>query len=184
MDKIDWSKAPHWADRVVVAAGELYWATFDKLQPVVPDGVKMTVSESVVRALSVVAHRPAHFPTRPPETFMCRCVAAPVSRTIEQRIVSLRALEKRVEETRAELTRDLEALGLTWTVRDEPTITDWRDLRVGDVIWWEGDVTNDEGEYTVKSLERKEYTEIHPIYLSCDEWVDVSAEKWRFIRRP
>lgn len=122
MSKIDWSKAPEWADRVVRSPRQrqLFWAS--EIERKSFKSGRQGVNNLHVRDnWEVVERRPAHFPTWPPKTFMCRCAAAPVSRTIEQRIASLRALEKRVEETRAELTRDLEALGLTWMVRDEPT---------------------------------------------------------------
>lgn len=61
--------------------------------------------------------------------------------SIEQRIAELRAMEKQAAEFRAKLTDDLHALGITWldgeAVADEsnqPVITDWRDLKVGDEI--------------------------------------------------
>lgn len=75
--------------------------------------------------------------------------------TIEQRITELQAMERNLAELRAELnemernlnefsdklTDDLYALGITWLdgaiVADEPVrpiISDWRDLRVGDVV--------------------------------------------------
>ena len=67
---------------------------------------------------------------------------------------------------------------------EQPAITDWRDLRAGDVIWWEGDAKIFSGEYTVESIERADYTGDCVIFLSSKEWVDVSCQEWRFIRRP
>ena len=67
---------------------------------------------------------------------------------------------------------------------EQPVITDWRDLRVGDVVWWEGDAKIESGEYTVERVEPADYTGDCTIFLSAKEWVDVSEEEWRFIRRP
>jgi len=67
---------------------------------------------------------------------------------------------------------------------EQPVITDWRDLRVGDVVWWEGDAKIKSGEYTVERVEPADYTGDCTIFLSAKEWVDVSEEEWRFIRRP
>ena len=114
MSEIDWSKAPHWADRVIEggASNLLYWASDNTLQPV-KGGSSFVTSTHIRNGLPVVERRPG----LAPDVVNCRCVAAPTPLTIEQRIASLRALEKQVEETRAELTRDLETLGLTWVVR-------------------------------------------------------------------
>ena len=70
------------------------------------------------------------------------------------------------------------------TEPEQPVITDWRDLRVGDVVWWEGDAKIESGEYTVERVEPADYTGDCTIFLSAKEWVDVSEEEWRFIRRP
>ena len=67
---------------------------------------------------------------------------------------------------------------------EQPVITDWRDLKVGDVIWWGGDSKHDCGEYTVNGIESEDYAGDCAIHLTCGEWVDVQAEEWRFIRRP
>ena len=67
---------------------------------------------------------------------------------------------------------------------EQPVITDWRDLRVGDVVWWEGDARIAPGEYTVERVEQADYKWDCVIFLSAKEWVDVSCEEWRFIRRP
>ncbi|MGL4600304.1 MAG: hypothetical protein ACRCVE_02105 [Plesiomonas sp.] len=66
-------------------------------------------------------------------------------------------------------------------------ITDWRDLRIRDVIWWSGDSNHSEGEYRVFALEISSYEYDHPICVGDDddnEWIDISSEDWRFIRRP
>ncbi|MGL4467955.1 MAG: hypothetical protein ACRCUK_10750 [Plesiomonas shigelloides] len=69
----------------------------------------------------------------------------------------------------------------------ELVITDWRDLRIRDVIWWSGDSNHSEGEYRVFALEISSYESDHPICVGDDddnEWIDISSEKWKFIRRP
>ncbi|MGL5489076.1 MAG: hypothetical protein ACRDC6_22730 [Shewanella sp.] len=72
--------------------------------------------------------------------------------------------------------------------KPELVITDWRDLRVGDVIWWSGDSHNNSGEYAVYGLELSDYKLDCPICVKtggdCDEWIDTSSEEWKFIRRP
>ena len=67
---------------------------------------------------------------------------------------------------------------------EQPVITDWRDLQVGDVVWWEGSARIDSGEYTVERVEHADYTGDYTIFLSVKDWVDVSNEEWSFIRRP
>lgn len=203
MEQIDWSKAPHWADRVVLSPRyrHLFWADDNSRQYFVI-GQRRQDNLHVRDNWEVVERRPAHFTARPPETFMCRCVAAPVSRTIEQRIASLRALEKQVEETRAELTRDLESLGLTWMVQDEPeqpTITNWRDLRVGDVIiidYVNGDHIGEDRKLALEGRESFIVSDCdsYPICVTNDyypkgrslnmECAVKNGCRWRFIRRP
>ena len=67
---------------------------------------------------------------------------------------------------------------------EQPVITDWRDLRVGDVVWWAGNARIGSDEYTVERVEHADYTGDYTIYLSAKEWVDVSCEEWRFVSRP
>lgn len=73
--------------------------------------------------------------------------------------------------------------------RCEPAvvITNWRDLQVGDIVWWSGDSKFSSGEYTVYDLEELDHTGPCVILLDvggCKQWVDHEAEEWRFIRRP
>ena len=184
MGKIDWSKAPHWADRVVRSPRKLkmFWANDDERQTL--DGSRYGVNTQHVRDnWEVVSRRPVFVPGKPLVTFSWSCNAEPAPITIEQRIASLRALEKRIEETRAELTRDLESLGLTWMVRGEPTITVWRDLRVGDVIAFDGV----EGECVVVSFPNLENRPISARKLNADCHLirpDINVQPFRFIRRP
>ena len=139
-------------------------------------------------------------PDQPPTIEAQPCVSATPA-TIEQRIAELRVMERNLAEFRAKLTDDLHALGLTWrdgaVVADEPNpepkpeqpiITDWRDLRVGDVVGFDGI----DGEYTVSDLESEHYSGCKPIKVAEDvpvschytQWPDVSDHPWRFIRRP
>ncbi|WP_050978604.1 hypothetical protein [Edwardsiella tarda] len=67
-------------------------------------------------------------------------------------------------------------------------ITDWRDLKVGDIIWWSGDENFDSGEYTVDDKEWRHYCGDYPFAIrneyGAGEWVDTDEEQWCFIRRP
>lgn len=65
----------------------------------------------------------------------------------------------------------------------ELVITDWRDLRVGDVIWWCGDEDNAPGEYEVKKLESDDYDGFLTIAAG-NYWVHYEEDDWKFIRRP
>lgn len=69
----------------------------------------------------------------------------------------------------------------------ELVITDWRDLRVGDVVWWSGAGCIDSGEYAVSTVESNDYKGSTAFCVSCAhglEWVSTKFEKWKFIRRP
>ncbi|MGL5280518.1 MAG: hypothetical protein ACRC8W_01960 [Plesiomonas shigelloides] len=71
--------------------------------------------------------------------------------------------------------------------KPELVITDWRDLRIRDVIWLSGNSNHSEGEYRVLALEISSYESDHPICVGDDddnEWIDISREQWKFIRRP
>lgn len=87
----------------------------------------------------------------------------------------------------AELVAAGKALGLVLSVADvpepEPVITDWRDLRVGDIIWWGGDEDNAPGEYEVEQLEDADYDGYLTIAVG-SYWVHYESDEWRFIRRP
>ncbi|MFV4845180.1 hypothetical protein ACNJKD_01745 [Edwardsiella tarda] len=68
-------------------------------------------------------------------------------------------------------------------------ITDWRDLKPGDIIWWEGDRDNKSGEYTVTFVEPADYTRPLQVRVGSDignpsGWMAATAEQWHFIRRP
>lgn len=72
--------------------------------------------------------------------------------------------------------------------KPELVITDWRDLQIGDVIWWSGDSDNPEGECEVCDLEGDDYNHDVPICVFTrdggSEWIDTALEQWKFIRRP
>ena len=98
---------------------------------------------------------------------------------------ALLALEKAVELIGMVISVDTNPKQVGQPIEQaQPIITDWRDLRVGDVIWWEGDAKICSGEYTVERVEEADYTGDCVIFLSAKEWVDLSEEEWRFVRRP
>lgn len=185
MDKIDWSNAPYWADRVVRSPRkhQLFWAN-DTVRLSFESNLQGVNDLHVLNNWKVVERRAATAPVQYCESVMRQMPGV----TIEQRIASLRALEKRVEETRAELTRDLESLGLTWMVQGEPTITDRRDLRVGDVIWIgpsECSASTPTGVYEIKNTDHRDADQ--PVRVEWDGhvgWPDLTNREWRFIRRP
>lgn len=84
----------------------------------------------------------------------------------------------------------LRAAGWCDAQHDEPlNITDWRDLKPGDIIWWEGDRDNKSGEYTVTFVEPADYTRPLQVCVGSDignpsGWMAATAEQWHFIRRP
>ncbi|BEU28742.1 MAG: DUF1905 domain-containing protein [Edwardsiella phage MSW-3] len=55
-------------------------------------------------------------------------------------------------------------------------ITDFRDLRPGDIIWWEGDDCHDAEECSVR--------EVHGRIITDSGYIDDVSEQWRFVRRP
>lgn len=65
-------------------------------------------------------------------------------------------------------------------------ITDWRDLKPGDIVWWGGDGFDPAGFYTVVITDRG--GDVYPFSITrhddWETWVDVDAEQWRFIVRP
>ena len=86
----------------------------------------------------------------------------------------------------AELVAAGEALGLVLSVaatEPELVITDWRDLQIGDVIWWCGAKDNAPGEYEVKQLEPDDYDGFLTIAAG-NYWVHYEKDDWKFVRRP
>lgn len=92
----------------------------------------------------------------------------------------------------AELVAAGRALGLVLSVvgvapEPELVVTDWRDLRVGDIVWWSGDSKFSQGEYRICDLEDHAHEGPFVILLdvgACRQWVDIAEEQWCFIRRP
>lgn len=91
-----------------------------------------------------------------------------------------------------ELERAGEAIGLLIGIakpdrEPELVITDWRDLRVNDVIFVDEYDGHESGEHVVVSLEDDDYDGDYAVMATgidgCDRWVDTTVE-WRLIRRP
>lgn len=72
--------------------------------------------------------------------------------------------------------------------RVEPLdITDWRDLKPGDVVWWSGRRNFPSGDCVVQAVMRKKYIGSFAFRVQSiggSMWVDTHHEQWRFIRRP
>lgn len=91
----------------------------------------------------------------------------------------------------AELVAAGKALGLTLSVtgaESEPelAIIDWRDLRVGDVVWYGGNDELSIGEYHVMGIEAPDYEGYRTVLVNSGNgghWIDTRAG-WGFIRRP
>ena len=91
----------------------------------------------------------------------------------------------------AELVATGEALGLALSVtgaKSEPelVIIDWRDLQIGDVVWYGGDDELSYGEYHVMGIEVPNYEGYRTVQVNGGNgghWIDTRAG-WRFIRRP
>lgn len=93
----------------------------------------------------------------------------------------------RIKELEDEIAAELASFGWGGEVKPvgELNITDWRDLQVGDVIWWEGvnSSTIHGDEYEVISVENRNYTGSLSIEL-IPSWIDGDAKGWHFLRRP
>lgn len=89
----------------------------------------------------------------------------------------------------AELVAAGKALGLVLSiagVAPELVITDWRNLRVDDVVWYGGDDGLSPGEYHVMEIEAPDYEGYRTVLVNGGDgghWIDSSAG-WGFIRRP
>ncbi|WP_370557340.1 hypothetical protein NMD88_03775 [Edwardsiella tarda] len=74
--------------------------------------------------------------------------------------------------------------------RVEPLdITDWRDLKVGDIVWWGGDTLNGSGEFPVIDVAEKDDKGKCVFKVKTETafgyaWVNIETEQWCFIRRP
>lgn len=89
----------------------------------------------------------------------------------------------------AELVAAGKAIGLALSVtapEPELVITDWRDLQIGDVVWYGGDDELSSGEYHVMEIEAPNYEGYRTVLVngnSGGHWIDI-REGWCFIRRP
>jgi len=113
--------------------------------------------------------------------------------TIEQRIDHLRAMEKQAAEMRQALTNDLEAIGLTWRPSEDAyqdhypaplDITDWQDLRDGDIVEITGSTNRSWEKLKGQELKvsiRGDGETVNDVYF--DEWMMRNNTQWRFIRR-
>ncbi|MGY0156387.1 hypothetical protein ACVQK1_09300 [Edwardsiella tarda] len=99
----------------------------------------------------------------------------------------LKLAEQDEAAARKALDDALRSAGWGETAKDEPLdITDWRDLKPGDIVWWSGDSHVPEGEYVFELFDNLD--DIAPFAVSRGDgvllWVDIHAEQWCFIRRP
>lgn len=89
----------------------------------------------------------------------------------------------------AELVEAGKASGLVLSIagtEPELVITDWRELKERDLIWFGGDDEQGEGEYIVLEVEELNYGGTRAVRISTDgsdHWID-TTDDWRFIRRP
>lgn len=89
----------------------------------------------------------------------------------------------------AELIAAGKALGLVLAVAElepEMVINDWRDLQVGDIVWYGGDDGLSPGEYHVMEIEAPNYVGYRTVQVNGNSggyWIDI-REGWCFIRRP
>ena len=111
---------------------------------------------------------------------------------------------KAADEALLALERAGELLGLVISIDTkpkhvaQPEITDWRDLRVGDVIWiGESNIGSNAptGEYSIVETEIDKCVSgskffLQPVGIDCHhihmgvQWPNLQYRKWRFIRRP
>ena len=89
----------------------------------------------------------------------------------------------------AELVAAGKAIGLALSVtapEPELVITDWRDLQIGDVVWYGGDDELSTGEYHIMEIEAQDYKGYRTVQVngnSGGHWIDI-RDGWCFIRRP
>ncbi|BAM68826.1 hypothetical protein [Edwardsiella phage MSW-3] len=130
----------------------------------------------------IVAYRPLQVEQSAPSTVV------ELLQAWEKAKANLKNAEQVEVAARKALTGAMRAAGAAIHVAAEQplNITDWRDLKVGDVIWWSGDAVIHAGEYPVSYVERPGYEGTVPIGVDTGDitgWV-CTGEQWRFIRRP
>lgn len=113
---------------------------------------------------------------------------------IEQKRIALAALEE-AEAKERELMLSIQAWAESYgfdirvldesdevpDVEPELVITDWRDLRVGDEIWWSGGAGFSSGQYIISEVSKKG---VSVTTWKGQSWLDVLNTAWKFIRRP
>lgn len=116
-----------------------------------------------------------------------------IKETVETKQKELDVLKESLDTKYNELVEKGKSLNVSISIIDnsettkteELVITDWRDLKVRDIIWWSGDREHKAGEYEVEELENKNrYTGQFAIYIGDSIWVDSEREQWRFVSRP
>ena len=90
-------------------------------------------------------------------------------------------------EIRKKILELQELIGIPNTEKEpELVITNWRDLRVDDLIWYGGDDQLSYGEYHVMEIETPDYEGYRTVLVNGDSgghWIDTRVG-WGFIRRP
>lgn len=102
----------------------------------------------------------------------------------------LKLAEQDEAAARKALDDALRAAGWGGARQDEPlNITDWRDLKPGDIIWWSGDRFNGSGEFPVRDVVEEDDKGKCVFTVKTETafgyaWVNIETEQWHFIRRP
>ena len=115
--------------------------------------------------------------------------------TIDQAVKELSEARERVAELEKFIADNMAESGITVsfdsdTQSSELNITDWRDLKPGDVIMFSGsDEVENDAEYVVVEIENEDYDYKRPIAIerhddNDEPWPDCYNATWRFIRRP
>ena len=111
--------------------------------------------------------------------------------------VEITSIEQQVNDKLKEYRFSLYPIA-TSSETEQPVITDWRYLQVGDVIWIsESDIgsTAPAGEYSIVETEIDKCVSgskpfLQPVGIDCrhihmgTQWPNLQYRKWRFIRRP
>ncbi|ELM3659781.1 hypothetical protein ACW6AV_001679 [Edwardsiella piscicida] len=105
----------------------------------------------------------------------------------------LKLAEQEEAEARKALDDALRAAGYDKVCDGVPkeetlNITDWRDLKVGDIVWWSGGDNFEAGEYLVDYVDPSNSCDCCPFRVIAEgrfePWVNIKTDQWRFIRRP
>ncbi|UCQ42997.1 hypothetical protein [Edwardsiella piscicida] len=102
----------------------------------------------------------------------------------------LKLAEQEESAARKALDDALLAAGWGETAKDDPlNITDWRDLKPGDIVWWDGGAGGVKpGEYPVYLVEPRDtpsdLTFLVTYRPGREAWVKGNTSQWHFVRRP